>query len=368
MSKSSYFRPIENSLVYRFHAEQYNHIKERKPKYFAKKNRYNNNNNTVDPNDPYYVLGLPNEITSLRELIQFAFNYKGNNVNIQRLIQVIPILKEIDTMIGMKELKTGIMDMVMYFVQGMYDTNQDYLHTVVCGPPGTGKTHIARLLAKLYSGLDILPTDKFEILKRTDLVGKYLGHTAIKTKEALDKCLGGVVFIDEAYSLAPENSNGNKDSYSKEAIDVLNEYLSNHKNDFVCIIGGYEQELENTIFSINKGMKRRFPWKFRIHDYNEQELYDMFHLMVERIGWNIEPNAITIDFFKTHKNEFSHFGGDIETFITKCKFAHIRRIFGTDNHSKILTTQDIDNAIIVHKQHKQTSHIDYTPPPEHMYT
>ena len=111
------------------------------------------------------------------------------------------------------------------------------LHCVIEGPPGVGKTEVAKILGQIYRKMGILTSDKFKSVKRSHLIGGYLGQTAIKTQKVLDECNGGVLFIDEAYSLG--NSEG-KDSYSKECIDTLTAHLSENKQNFICIIAGYK--------------------------------------------------------------------------------------------------------------------------------
>lgn len=300
--------------------------------------------------NPYELLGEPEEINSLREFIQFAYFYNGDYIDKNKLKNILPYLEELDNLVGMSKLKNSVVDMIMYFTQGLFNKNEDYLHTVIYGPPGTGKTHVGRILANVYSGLGILKTNKFNIIKRTDLVGKYLGHTAQKTKKALEECIGGVIFIDEAYSLAP-NRGDKGDSFAKEALDVLNEFLSEHKNDCVVIIAGYEKELEHTFFAMNPGLKRRFPWKHVIDKYSAEDMLKIFKSILFRVGWTMDRNAIDTSFFNQHKDLFPHFGGDIETFITKCKFSHIRRIYGKEVCKKHLTKKDIDIALSRHKQY-----------------
>jgi SpoVK/Ycf46/Vps4 family AAA+-type ATPase len=359
---------MSNNFSFNIHAKPFfpsgvkDDLREKKP--IPRKER----NRIVRHTNPYILFELPDQIQTLRDLICFAYKYTGNLIDIKKLQNIIPELEELDEMIGMLDLKLGIVEMIMYFTEGFLNKNDDYLHTVICGPPGTGKTHVAQILARIYSGLGILPTDNFYIVKRTDLIGKYLGHTAIKTREKLKECLGGVVFIDEAYSLAPNDTGGNKDSFSKEAIDVLNEFLSEHKNDIVVILGGYKEDLENTIFASNQGLKRRFPWTFNIDSYSPSEMVSMFFLMVSRIGWDATEDSVSTEFFEKYKDRFIHFGGDIETFITKCKFASIKRIFGKTKSQKLITRDDVELAIKTHEKHKKIHEVNIRPPPEHMYT
>jgi len=227
----------------------------------------------------------------------------------------------------------------------------------------THNTTVARIIGQIYAGLGILATDSFVQLKRTDFIGQYLGTTADKTLKTLTSCLHGVAFIDEAYSLAPKKGD-NGDSFSKEAIDTLNQFLSEHKDDFVCIIAGYRQELDSTFFAMNAGLRRRFPWVFVVDDYTPEDLLQIFEKQVWEANWEIEEGAITSAFFKTNFKEFPNFGGDLETFFTKCKFAHVRRVFGKSNKEKgVLTKDDISEGFKKHLENKQRSE----EPPMRMY-
>jgi hypothetical protein len=118
------------------------------------------------------------------------------------------------------------------------------------GPPGTGKTEMAKIVGKMYSKLGLLKKNVFRKVTRSDLVAGYLGQTAIKTRKVIDECLGGVLFIDEAYSLG--NAEG-RDSFAKEAIDMINQYLSERKKDFMFIVAGYSDDTGTPAIAANPG-------------------------------------------------------------------------------------------------------------------
>ena len=197
---------------------------------------------------------------NLKSLIDIGLsdnNYTG--INTKTLNKILPHLIELDNVIGMKELKQSVFNQIVYYLQGLHKRGEgDYLHTVITGSPGTGKTTVAEIIGNIYKGLGILSEEgSFKIAKREDFVAEYLGQSAIKTKKLLKSCIGGVLFIDEVYALGPGQKD--KDSFSKEAIDTLNAFLSEHKNDFCCIVAGYEEEIKKCFFSVNPGLKRRFP-------------------------------------------------------------------------------------------------------------
>ena len=128
--------------------------------------------------------------------------------------------------------------------------NDDMLHTVITGSPGTGKTELGKILGKVYKAMGVLSNGTFHIAKRSDLIGRFQGHTAVKTQEFIDKCKGGVMFIDEAYSLGNKEQ---RDTFSKECIDTINQNLT-ERRDFLCIIAGYRKELNKCFFAYNPGL------------------------------------------------------------------------------------------------------------------
>jgi hypothetical protein len=204
----------------------------------------------------------------------------------------------------------------------------------------THNTTIAHLIGELYKNLGILSLNgEFKIAKREDFIAEYLGQTSIKTKKLLESCLGGILFIDEVYALGPGKND--HDSFSKEAIDTLNVFLSEYSNNFCCIIAGYEDDIKNCFFSINAGLARRFQWVHRIEDYTIKDLSEMFFKHINEIRWttNIKENFI-IQILEKNKKLFSFTGGDINNLITKCKIAHSLRLINDDGVIKFLLTED----------------------------
>jgi SpoVK/Ycf46/Vps4 family AAA+-type ATPase len=292
------------------------------------------------------------DIPSLIEIAQRRVRYL--NLDAETLWKILPELTKLNNMIGMKDLKMTLFYQIVYYLQNMHmKGNNEYLHAVITGPPGTGKTSVAEIIGNIYKNMGILSANaKFTLAKREDFIAPYLGQTAIKTRLLLEQCVGGVLFIDEAYALGPGQKD--KDSFSKEAIDTLNAFLSEHKNDFCCIIAGYEEDIERCFFQVNKGLERRFQWVHRIDEYSSFELALIMEKMIENIKWEINMTTKEISaFVDTNKKYFKNFGGDIETFLSKCKMAHARRVFSLeDQHRFVLVTEDLDGAkkLLEHNQ------------------
>jgi hypothetical protein len=297
------------------------------------------------------------------------------NIDLKMLHNIYDELKQINNMIGLDTLKKSIVDQLLYFIQKLHIENDDmngesdgkgdYKHTVLSGPPGTGKTEIAKLLGLLYSKIGILKNNTFQKVTRSDLIAGYLGQTAIKTKKVIEKSIGGVLFIDEAYSLADYSQN---DSFSKECIDTICEALSEHKDDLMVIIAGYEDELNETFFKVNKGLESRFIWRFKMDSYSSVELKDIFIKKINENGWSLETKVSLEDktkvsledktkvsledkidipniWFEKRIKTFKHYGRDMDSLFTYTKISHGRRIYGKPaDFRKKISMDDLDKG------------------------
>jgi SpoVK/Ycf46/Vps4 family AAA+-type ATPase len=275
------------------------------------------------------------------------------NIDLKSLTKIQPELEKLNKMIGMKDLKNSMLNQLLYFMQDLHITNKesDFKHTVLYGPPGTGKTEIAKIIGTMYSKIGILKNNVFKKVTRNDLVAGYLGQTAIKTKKVIDECLGGVLFIDEAYSLA---NNYQEDGYSKECIDTLCEALSDHKDDLMVIIAGYEEDLNNSFFKANKGMESRFIWRFNIEQYNTHDLMEIFKKKINETDWLLEDDVVNIKWFDKRKQEFKNYGRDMELLFSYLKIAHSRRIYGKDaSLRKHISIEDLDTGYDMFMKNKK---------------
>lgn len=187
--------------------------------------------------------------------------------------RLLGLLSELDELIGLREVKRIVKEIFAYVyvqqarIQQNLKAEPVVLHMVFLGNPGTGKTTVARILARLLHECGLLTDGHLVEVERADLVGEYIGHTAQKTRESIHRALGGVLFIDEAYSLA---RGGNRD-FGREAIDCLVKGMEDHKNEFIAILAGYEQEM-TSFLKANPGLPSRFPIHIHFPDYNADAL------------------------------------------------------------------------------------------------
>ena len=293
---------------------------------------------------------IDDPVDTIADLIAIVDKYDLDgeyNIDIRKLSNIRAELVELNGMIGMATLKRSVLDQLVYFIQGLHtsvDGAGDFKHTVIYGPPGTGKTEVAKIIGKMYSKLGILKNNVFKKVTRNDLVAGYLGQTAIKTKNVIQDCLGGVLFIDEAYSLSNSND---LDSFSKECIDTLCEALSDHKDDLMVIIAGYEAELERHFFQSNPGLNSRFIWRFKVDSYTPKEMSEIFLKKTRDSGWALaDDGGADSRWFEKHKKTFLHFGRDMEILFFYTKIRYSRRVFGKPPEvSRTITKDDVEKGL-----------------------
>ncbi len=202
------------------------------------------------------------------------------------------IVDEFRSLIGLKDVKEIVLEIQAYseirqqrIIYGL-QTDSLTLHMIFKGNPGTGKTTVARLLGRMFQEIEILPRGHIVEVERADLVGEYIGHTAQKTRSQVKKALGGILFVDEAYSLA---RGGHKD-FGKEAIDVLVKAMEDYRDQFILILAGYLQEMEYFL-NMNPGLRSRFPLHIAFPDYTIDELMAIADAMAAEKQYLISSEA-----------------------------------------------------------------------------
>lgn len=249
-------------------------------------------------------------------------------------------MEKLNQLIGLKSVKEEITAVINFAkVQNMRKnmnlpvTNVSY-HLVFSGNPGTGKTTVARLVAEIYKDLGLISRGHLMETDRSDLVAGYIGQTAIKTKEVIEKAMGGVLFIDEAYSLANIDDQG----YGQEAIDTLLKEMEDHRDDLIVIVAGYAGLMEDFINS-NPGLQSRFTHYVHFDDYTGDELYDIFEQLCTSNKYELAEEAhepLKKYFSALADKHGSNFGNarEVRNFFEKVISNQANRISLSDDISK----------------------------------
>lgn len=203
------------------------------------------------------------------------------------------LLDELHALVGLEAVKRKVQDLIMYQkVQQLrqehhLQTTKNTLHLAFTGNPGTGKTTVARIVGRIYKRIGLLSKGHFIEVSRTDLIAGYQGQTALKVKEVIDRAKGGVLFIDEAYSIT---ENDHSDSYGRECLTELTKALEDYRDDLVVIVAGYTEPMKK-FFDSNPGLKSRFNTFIEFDDYNADELEKILVSMCEQNDYILTKEA-----------------------------------------------------------------------------
>ncbi|WP_245804813.1 AAA family ATPase [Halobacillus hunanensis] len=254
------------------------------------------------------------------------------------------------SIIGLQELKHSVKEIYaqVLIAQKRKDmglkSNGQVLHMVFKGNPGTGKTTIARMVAALFQEMEVLEKGHFIEADRSDLVGEYIGHTAQKTKDLIKKSLGGVLFIDEAYSLA---RGGDKD-FGKEAIDTIVKCMEDHHDELVIILAGYPYEMDN-FMRMNPGLASRFPIQLDFDDYSAMELsaiadhmvQDRDYVLSHQASKKLYEHLVSVCYHSKHNFSNARY---VRNIIEEAIRKHAFRVASYSTHERaILTTLEAED-------------------------
>ncbi len=262
------------------------------------------------------------------------------------------LVEQLNSLIGLEEVKSKVNDLIDFQkiqllrkAKGLHSP-KNTMHLAFMGNPGTGKTTVARIVGRIYKKIGLLSKGHFMEVSRTDLIAGYQGQTAQKVKDVIDKAKGGVLFIDEAYSIT---ENDHSDSYGRECLTELTKALEDYREDLVVIVAGYS-DLMKQFFDSNPGLKSRFNTFIEFEDYNSEELMRILTSMSEKEDYSLTDKAkamlppLITDAISSKEGDFAN-GRFIRNIFESMLMNHARRVVKikspTTNDLKELTENDI---------------------------
>ena len=266
------------------------------------------------------------------------------------------LLNELNSFTGLTSVKQSLWDFVTYLKflnerkkHGLKTTDEFSIHCVFTGNPGTGKTTVARKLGKIFKAMGLLRSGHIVEVDRAALVGQYVGETAQKTERAINDASGGILFVDEAYTLTKQ---GNQQDFGQEAIDILLKRMEDRKDDFVVIAAGYPAKMQSFITS-NPGLRSRFTHFFHFDDYTPDELISIFRQFASEEEFVITDDSLAIlkkEFVRLYRKRDESFGNArvARKYLTDIKLNVSRRLSAESEELPkeaftIIVKQDVEN-------------------------
>lgn len=259
-------------------------------------------------------------------------------------------INELNSLIGLKKAKRTLFEIINYLQVAKKRDDMPCLNMAFLGNPGSGKTTVAKLMGKILSAIHVFNTSApFIQTSREQLVGRYIGQTEEKVLETVNNALGGVLFIDEAYSLISDDSR----DYGCKVIDVLVNQMDIHKHDLCVIFAGYKEEMLEFL-AMNPGLESRVPFKINFKDYNNEELLEIFNNMIKDPNFYLEDGLeeMLLNHFEEAR-KYKNFGNAryIRNFVERLKIKQANRLINNNNDNLYtITKEDIENTIKSMKQ------------------
>ena len=263
------------------------------------------------------------------------------------------ILSELNDLVGLKKIKTQINNLVSllkFNKRANIDISKFNLHMVFTGNPGTGKTTVARLLSDILYNLGYTKKNKLVEVSAKDLIAEYVGQTAGKTYNVLKSAFGGVLFIDEAYSIVDTGSNS---SFASDCMTTILRVLEDQRDNLIVIFAGYEKQMEDFI-KFNPGLRSRIGYTIKFDDYTNQELLDIFKQLVEKNNLKITEEALNkVEHIIEESRKVEGFGNAryVNQIYQDILIEHSRNIENVDDNENLMTIQaeDIDPEKLIIK-------------------